>query len=139
MVKHSAGDNFGRMLDITIDDEQWLDSDETSSGTQVATCSSDLDSGVVDGLYNSGFNLVETGVDTGVFTGDFQIPSQYGARSSGTCTVTSTLGKDLEVNYVDYRDASGEIIEVGDGAGIRAKHWFSLTRQNCLPCTIWCN
>src|SRR3989304_853227 len=26
----------------------------------------------------------------------------------------------MEVNYVDYRDASGEIIEVGDGAGIRA-------------------
>ena len=29
------------------------------------------------------------------------------------------MGKDIEVNYVDYRDASGEIIEVGDGAGIR--------------------
>jgi hypothetical protein len=71
-------------------------------------------------LYNSGFSLVETGTDTGIFTGDFQIPSQYAARSSGTCTPTSTLGKDLEVNYVDYRDASGEIIEVGDGAGIRA-------------------
>ena len=26
----------------------------------------------------------------------------------------------MEVNYVDFRDASGEIIEVGDGAGIRA-------------------
>jgi len=26
----------------------------------------------------------------------------------------------MEVNYVDYRDASGESIEVGDGAGIRA-------------------
>ena len=117
--QNSAGDNFGRLLDITIDDEQWLDSDETSANTAL-TCSSDLDSGVVDGLYNSGFSLIETGVDTGVFTGDFQIPSQYGARSTGTCTVTSTLGKDLEVNYVDYRDASGEIIEVGDGAGIRA-------------------
>jgi len=113
--KNSLGDNYGRLLDITIDDELWLDSDE--GGT---ACSSDLDSGVTDGLYNSGFALVETGVDTGVFTGDFQIPSQYGARNSGTCTVTSTLGKDLEVNYVDYRDASGEIIEVGDGAGIRA-------------------
>ena len=30
------------------------------------------------------------------------------------------MGTDIEVNYVDYRDASGEIIEVGDGAGIRA-------------------
>ena len=119
----TAGDNFGRLLDITIDDEQWLDSDETSANTNL-TCAAgaefQLDTGVVDGLYNSGFNLVETGVDTGVFTGDFQIPSQYGARSSGTCAVASTLGKDLEVNYVDYRDASGEIIEVGDGAGIRA-------------------
>ena len=26
----------------------------------------------------------------------------------------------MEVNYVDFRDASGEIIEVGDSAGIRA-------------------
>ena len=116
--QNSVGANNGRMLDITIDDELWLDSDSTTDGN--AACSSNLDSGVTDGLYNSGFTLVETGVDTGVFTGDFQIPSQYGARSSGTCTVTSTLGKDLEVNYVDYRDASGEIIEVGDGAGIRA-------------------
>ena len=121
---NSVGSPYGRLLDITIDDEQWLDSDEASGNTG-AVCSAngsnvDLDSGVTDGLYNSGFSLVETGVDTGVFTGDFQIPSQYGARSSGTCAVASTLGKDLEVNYVDYRDASGEIIEVGDGAGIRA-------------------
>ena len=105
----------GRMLDITIDDELWLDSNDSTK-----VCSTTVTSGVVDGLYNSGFTLVETGIDTGVFTGDFQIPSEYGARTSGTCAVAKTLGKDLEVNYVDYRDASGEIIEVGDGAGIRA-------------------
>ena len=116
--QNSIGDNYGRLLDITIDDELWLDSSKNTDGN--AACSTTVTSGVTDGLYNSGFALVETGVDTGVFTGDFQIPSQYGARNSGTCTVTSTLGKDLEVNYVDYRDASGEIIEVGDGAGIRA-------------------
>jgi hypothetical protein len=29
-------------------------------------------------------------------------------------------GVDIEVNYVDFRDASGEIIEVGDGAAVRA-------------------
>ena len=40
-------------------------------------------------------------------------------RSSGSGVVTSVMGTDIEVNYVDYRDASGEIIEVGDGAGIR--------------------
>ena len=117
--QNTMGENFGRMLDITIDDQLWLDTDYvTSSNSACAGLNAAED--IVDGLYNSGFSLVETGVDTGVFTGDFQIPSAYGARSGTTCTVTSTLGKDLEVNYVDYRDASGEIIEVGDGAGIRA-------------------
>ena len=108
----------GRLLDVTIDDQQWLDSDDISINTTVVC--SDLDAGVTDGLYDSGFSLVETGVNSGVFTGDFQIPPQYCARTDTAGTVTSTLGKDLEVNYVDYRDASGEIIEVGDGAGIRA-------------------
>jgi hypothetical protein len=118
---NSIDDAYGRMLDITIDDERWTDSDENGGAANNVNCgSTNLDDGVTDGLYNSGFTLVETSVDSGVFTGDFQIPSQYGARNSGTCAVTSTLGKDLEVNYVDYRDASGEIIEVGDGAGIRA-------------------
>ena len=51
--------------------------------------------------------------------GDFQVPADFCARSSGTGTATSVMGTDIEVNYVDYRDASGEIIEVGDGAGIR--------------------
>ena len=81
------------------------------------TCSSTPAGG--DGLGGSGFTLVETGKNTGVFTGDFQVPAEYCARSSGTGVVTSTMGTDIEVNYVDYRDASGEIIEVGDGAGIR--------------------
>ena len=110
---NSVGDNNGRLLDITFDDEQWL---AYSVGS--TTCSSAP--GGDDGLAASGFTLVETGADTGVFTGDFQIPAEYCARSSGTGTVTSVMGTDIEVNYVDYRDASGEIIEVGDGAGVRA-------------------
>ena len=39
-------------------------------------------------------------------------------RSDGG--VETTTGLDIEVNYVDFRDASGEIIEVGDSAGVRA-------------------
>ena len=141
MVTNSVGSMLSvTMLDITIDDERWTDSDETGGAANTVACTStDLDSGVTDGLYNSGFTLVETGVDTGVFTGDFQIPSQYGARNSGTCAVTSTLGKDLEVNYVDYRDASGEIIEVGDGAGIRANTGSVSLDRTVYPCTIWTN
>ncbi|MDC0169978.1 hypothetical protein OAI67_02850 [Candidatus Nitrosopelagicus sp.] len=111
---NSVGDANGRMLDITFDDELWLESASTNNST---TCTSDTPS--VDGLAETGFTLVETGRDTGVFTGDFQVPDKYCARSSGTGTVSATMGTDIEVNYVDYRDASGEIIEVGDGAGIR--------------------
>ena len=109
---NSVGDNFGRMLDITFDDELWLKSTVGST-----TCSSTPAGG--DGLAGSGFTLVETGKNTGVFTGDFQVPAEYCARNSGTGTISSVMGTDIEVNYVDYRDASGEIIEVGDGAGIR--------------------
>ena len=32
----------------------------------------------------------------------------------------SVTGLDIEVNYVDFRDASGETTEVGDGAGVKA-------------------
>jgi hypothetical protein len=93
--------SLGRLLDVTFDDARWQ---------YDADCSS------LDGLSGTGFTLVETGVDTGVFTGDFQIPDNY---CNGTSSV-STTGVDIEVNYLDYRDASGEIIEVGDAAAVRA-------------------
>jgi hypothetical protein len=104
------------MLDVTFDDELWLKS-TAEAGAGTSSCSSTPSGG--DGLGGSGFTLVETSRDSGVFTGDFQVPAEYCARNSGTATVTSVMGTDIEVNYVDYRDASGEIIEVGDGAGIR--------------------
>jgi hypothetical protein len=106
--------SLGRLLDITYDDEQWLNS---SQGT--VTCSS-TPSGD-NGLGATNFSLVETSTDSGVFTGDFQIPSEYcqrtGKSAGANGSVKSTTGVDIEVNYVDFRDASGEIIEVGDGAG----------------------
>ena len=95
--ENSVGDANGRMLDVTFDDELWLESSSTNNST---TCSDNLPS--VDGLANSGFTLVETGKNTGVFTGDFQVPAEYCARSSGTGTTTSVMGTDIEVNYVDY-------------------------------------
>ena len=59
-------------------------------------------------LNGLGFNLVETDVASGIFVATFQIPS------------TATPGSDLEVNYVDWLDASGNKIEVGDSASITA-------------------
>ena len=70
------------------------------------------------GLGDTGFTLVETDTESGKFVGDFQIPAAWCRTSSGTAE--SVTGLDIEVNYVDFRDASGEIIEVGDSAGVRA-------------------
>ena len=100
--------SLGRLLDVTFDDARWQ---------YHSSCDGNLSSGI-SGLADTGFTLVETGIATGVFVGDFQIPSDYCTSSSAT--PASTTGVDIEVNYVDYRDASGEIIEVGDAAAVRA-------------------
>jgi len=115
----SNGDALGRLLDITFDDLQWK--------TPTNECLTALKAVTSDtGLGATQFTLVETGAATGVFTGKFQIPPQF-CRPADTQTgksaftaPTTTNGLDLEVNYVDFRDASGQIVEVGDGAGIRA-------------------
>ena len=114
----SFGD-LGRILDITFDDGLWTtptagtcDSAGDGSGTLLE------DTGADTGLGATGFTLVETSQDSGIFIGDFQIPSVFCA--SGATQSQSVTGLDIEVNYVDFRDASGEIIEVGDSAGVRA-------------------
>ena len=107
---NSFDDPFGSLLFITFDDALWTDDPD---GDGVDNCSATLE----DGLVDTGFTLVETGPGTGVFKGDFQVPPDYCISDTATA---STTGTDIEVNYLDYRDASGEIIEVGDGAGIRA-------------------
>ena len=89
------------VLNVTFDDNPWT------------RCDADTDGG----LGNVISGLRETGTDTGVFTTNFQIPEQYCNTDSTTVSVT---GLDMEVNYLDFRDASGEEIEVGDSAGVRA-------------------
>lgn len=103
--------NLGRVLDVTFDDSTWT----------TGTCNVADFGGADTGLASTGFTLIETGVDSGVFMGDFQIPDVWcNPNADGGPKVESTTGLDIEVNYVDFRDASGEIIEVGDGAGVRA-------------------
>ena len=111
--------NLGRLLDITFDDVQWKTPLDQSGSTD--DCESELTGDT--GLGATGFTLVETTKDSGKFTGDFQIPTQWCRDDTVVTTgldIETTTGLDIEVNYVDFRDASGEIIEVGDSAGIRA-------------------
>jgi hypothetical protein len=104
--------DLGVLLNVTFDDEIW-------TNNNVAGCTTALNNGLIDnGLGDTGFTLVETDTESGVFTGDFQIPTQW-CRDGSNTPETST-GLDLEVNYIDFRDASGEIIEVGSSAGVRA-------------------
>jgi hypothetical protein len=115
---NSAGEPFGRLLDITFDDAKWTNN-PVAGGLLCVPVSGD------NGLGATGFTLVETAAASGIFKGDFQVPADYCVDDpDGTVAVAndavSTTGVDMEVNYVDFRDASGEIIEVGDGAGIRA-------------------
>ncbi|MDH5658868.1 MAG: hypothetical protein OEY17_05960, partial [Nitrosopumilus sp.] len=97
----------------------------TSNNNPVCT-NALIAAGIDTGLAATGFTLIETARDSGVFTGDFQIPSAWcrpGPDSNpqaGSAIPESATGLDIEVNYVDFRDASGETIEVGDSAGIRA-------------------
>ena len=128
-----SGDRYsfgplGRLLDVTFDDQLWARSDVAIDG-QACTYGPGVDNPfrnedgtptVDDGLGSTTFSLVETTSTSGTFVGDFQIPSIYCHRGTSSSSAESVTGTDIEVNYVDFRDASGEIIEVGDSAGVRA-------------------
>ena len=105
-VSETFGD-LGRLLDVTFDDSLW------ASPSPSDRCQPSGDAGLDD----TGFTLIETGTDSGVFTGTFQIPADW--CNDGDEPETTT-GLDIEVNYLDFRDASGEIIEVGFSAAVGA-------------------
>ena len=117
---------IGDTVTVTLDDQDLnVDVDlvdvyiTVAATDQVGNSGSDIVLSVTfddtnwSGLHETGFTLVETAKDSGIFVGSFQVP-QYTTGS------TSATGKDLELNYLDFRDASGETIEVGSGSSIRA-------------------
>ena len=106
------GVELGRLLDITFDDQRWM----THTDDKGDTCTPKLDDN--SGLGKTNFSLIETGSATGIFVGTFPIPAEF--CREGSSTPESVTGLDIEVNYVDFRDASGETTEVGDSAGIKA-------------------
>ena len=97
------------VLDVTFDDKAWKGCSVPDNGKPRP----------IDGFGNVISSLQETGKDTGVFTTNFQIPDEH-CTPDGDKPTASVTGLDMEVNYQDFRDKSGETIEVGDSAGIRA-------------------
>ena len=128
-----ANSEIGRLLEITFDDERWTtpyitphirdltdsDNDNAERDADPAyQCLQALEAnGDKTGLGNTGFTLSESGDDTGIFVGTFSIPAKF---CSGGTSLESVTGLDIEVNYVDFRDASGETTEVGASAGVKA-------------------
>ena len=115
-----VGDGSGdHVLDITFNDQSWTASAGATAGSPD------------DGLFASGFTLVETDVASGIFMGSFQVPATY--YDAGTATTVTTTGTDIEVNYNDHRDASGETIEVGAGASVNANTGSVAFDRNVYP------
>ncbi|MDE1828652.1 MAG: hypothetical protein KGH65_05830, partial [Candidatus Micrarchaeota archaeon] len=128
--QYSDGSAIGRLVDIQFGQAniRWSNSnihsqftpDNTGSCFKNSTGSYvDSNTGTTGGFATSmsatGFSLVETGPSTGIFTGTFEIPDQL--CQSGT--IISSVGQNIKVNYVDFRDSSGKLVEVSDNAGIR--------------------
>ncbi len=103
----ALADNPASLLfDVTFDDKRW------------ESCTVDGDKQF--GLSGSLSTLIETSRDSGMFEATFQIPAKHctSIDKDGNGELESVTGLDLEVNYIDFRDASGETIEVGASAGI---------------------
>jgi len=118
-VGENAGDSTAYVLDITFNDVLWQDGQDQGGSAGSPD----------DGLKHSGFTLVETDVDSGIFVGSFQVPATY----FGNNATQTTTGTDIEVNYNDHRDASGETIEVGAGASINANTGSVSFDRNVYP------
>ena len=113
-ITFSNGDELGRLLDVTFNDKKWTTPAASTCATDLASFTSDTGLGATD------FTLIETNKASGVFIGNFQIPTKWCHPDRLTGNAESVTGLDIEVQYVDFRDASGESIETSDSAGIRA-------------------
>lgn len=126
----SDGHAFGRLVDVQFGQQnvRWSNSFINSKFTPQNTGSCfknstgifvDSNTGTTGGFATSlsatGFSLVETGPSTGIFTGTFEVPDQLCQSGS----IISSVGQNIKVNYVDFRDDSGKLVEVSDNSGIR--------------------
>ncbi|WP_148703876.1 hypothetical protein [Nitrosopumilus piranensis] len=120
---------FGRLLEITFDDERWLKSNILHNGKSCSAISG------LDGLSSTGFTLVETGKKTGEFKGDFKIPSQYCSRNDGG-VVKSTSGVDIGAVYYDFRGQSSQAAITSASASVGATSGIVKLDRTTYPVPI---
>ncbi|MGI0046561.1 MAG: hypothetical protein ACREBB_05160 [Nitrosotalea sp.] len=119
---YSDGSAFGRLLDIQFGqgDDRWTDANIPNVNPNTSQCFTSESNGATAEAFASsfsatGFSLVETAAGSGIFTGTFEVPDQI--CQSGK--IVAVNGQNIKVNYVDFRDESGKLVEVSDNAGIR--------------------
>ncbi|QUC64888.1 hypothetical protein NsoK4_00975 [Nitrosopumilus sp. K4] len=120
---------FGRLLEITFDDERWLKSNISYKGKSCPSITGN------DGLASTGFTLVETGQKTGEFVGSFKIPSQYCSRNDGGI-VKSTSGVDIGAVYYDFRGQSSEAAVTSTSATVGATSGIVQLDRTTYPVPI---
>ena len=100
------GEQLGRLLEVTFDDQRWTENNDCG-----------IPANVDAGLGATGFTLTETTKDSGLFVGSFQIPAEWCRTSEDTLETATDF--DIKVNYFDFRDANGEINEVEDSVSVK--------------------
>ena len=124
--KTKSNQSFGRLLEITFDDERWAKSTITLNGKKCSAITG------TDGLSSTGFTLVETGQKTGVFKGEFKIPAQYCSRNDGG-VVKSTSGVDLGARYYDFRGTSSQATITKASSSVGATSGFVKLDKTSYP------
>src|SRR6185437_5862960 len=102
----SDGKAFGRLVDVQFGQQNFRWQKDSCPG-QDGTSN--------NGLASTGFSLVETGPSTGIFEGTFQIPDKVCINPD---QLVNSQGQNVKVNYVDFRDISGKLVEISDNAGV---------------------
>ena len=125
----SANQPYGRLLEITFDDEPWLKSSISKNNKSCSAISGS------DGLASTGFTLVETGRKTGEFVGNFKIPSQYCSRNDGGI-IKSTTGVDIGARYYDFRGQSSQAAITSASAAIGATSGIVQLDRTSYPVPI---
>jgi len=118
---YSDGTAIGRLLDVQFGqaDVRYSNANIPGINANTASCYTEGSSGTPGefptSLSAAGFSLVETAAGSGIFQGTFEVPDHV--CQAGVSVVTN--GLNIKVNYVDFRDESGKMVEVSDNAGIR--------------------
>ena len=109
-------------------DEVWLSQLKINDRIYEGGCGN----GSLYAFNGTGFTLQETSDSSGIFTGSFRLPTSY---CDGTSVVT-TNGLNLELEYQDYSDGSGQPNKIQDSANVKSNTGIIALERTVYPVPI---